>query len=34
MTRAGADPGYYDLTYFEYTGEQAVNWLAAIGETP
>ena len=34
MTEFGADPGYYDLTYFEYAGQQATDWLAAIGESP
>ncbi len=34
MTEFGADPAYYDLTYFEYTGQQATDWLAAIGEAP
>ena len=34
MTRVGTDPHYYDLTYFEYTGQQATDWLAAIGEAP
>jgi hypothetical protein len=33
MTRVGVDPGYYDLTYFEYTGQQATTWVAAVGET-
>jgi hypothetical protein len=32
MTRLGPDPDYYDLTYFEYTGRQATDWLAAVGE--
>jgi hypothetical protein len=34
MTRVGPDPNYYDLTYFEYTAQQAKDWLAAIGESP
>jgi hypothetical protein len=34
MARVGPDPYYYDLTYFEYTGQQATNWLASIGESP
>ena len=34
MTEFGADPGYYDLTYFEYTGQQATDWLVALGEAP
>lgn len=34
MTCLGTDPGYYDLTYFEYTEHQATDWLAAIGEAP
>jgi hypothetical protein len=32
MTVVGPDPGYYGLTYFEYTGVEAADWLAAIGE--
>jgi hypothetical protein len=32
MTRFGPDPDYYDLTYFEYDGQKATDWLAAIGE--
>jgi hypothetical protein len=31
MTRVGPDPSYYDLTCFEFTGQQATDWLAAIG---
>src|SRR5437773_8751001 len=26
MTEFGADPGYFDLTYFEYNGQQATAW--------
>jgi hypothetical protein len=33
MTKTGPDPDYYDLTYFEYTGQQAADWLASIGES-
>jgi hypothetical protein len=33
MTRVGTDPAYYDLTYFEYPGQQATDWLASIGES-
>jgi hypothetical protein len=33
MTKVGADPHYYDLTYFEYTGQQATDWLNSIGES-
>ena len=32
MSRVGPDPEYYDLTYFEYTEQQAADWLASIGE--
>jgi hypothetical protein len=32
MTRLGPDSSYYDLTYFEYTGQQAADWLGSIGE--
>jgi GNAT superfamily N-acetyltransferase len=34
MTRVGADPRYYDLTYFEYTKQKAADWLASVGEPP
>lgn len=34
MTRLGPDPAYFDLTYFEHTGQQATEWLASIGEMP
>jgi hypothetical protein len=34
LTRIGRDPGYYDLAYYEFTGPQAVSWLASIGEQP
>jgi hypothetical protein len=34
MTELDADPHYFDLVYFEYTGQQATEWLAAIGEPP
>jgi hypothetical protein len=30
--RVGPDSSYYDLTYFEYTGQQAADWLGSIGE--
>jgi hypothetical protein len=33
MTRVGMDPYYFDLTYFEYTGRRATDWLASIGES-
>lgn len=33
MTRLGADPNYYDLVYFEYTGRNGTDWLTSIGET-
>jgi hypothetical protein len=33
MTRIGLDPTYHDLPYYEYTDQQAINWLAAIGES-
>jgi hypothetical protein len=32
MTKVGTDPDYYGLAYFEYVGQQATDWLAAIGE--
>ena len=28
MTLLGQDPHYFDLTYFEFTSEQAIAWLA------
>jgi hypothetical protein len=34
MTKGKPDPHYYDLTYYEYSGQQATDWLAAIGEFP
>src|SRR4029079_12680175 len=33
MTRVGFDPDYYDLPYYEFTSQQATDWLAAIGES-
>jgi hypothetical protein len=30
MSKFGADPSYSDLTYFEYTGQQAIEWMATI----
>jgi hypothetical protein len=32
MTELGQDLNYFDLTYFEFTQQQAIEWLAAIGE--
>jgi len=32
MKRLGSDPDYHDLTYFEYDGQRATEWMAAIGE--
>lgn len=34
MTELGQDPGYFDLTYFEFTSRQAMDWLTAIGDAP
>lgn len=34
LTRVGQDPNYYDLPYYEYTSQQATNWLASMGEQP
>jgi hypothetical protein len=34
MTGFGPDPHDFDLTYFESIGQQATEWLAAIGEAP
>jgi hypothetical protein len=31
MTRIGPDQAYYDLTYFEFTSQQASDWLAIVG---
>ena len=31
MAALGPDSNYFDLTYFEFTGPEAVEWLAAIG---
>jgi hypothetical protein len=33
MTKLGPDPAYYDLTCFEFSGRQGVDWLASIGES-
>jgi hypothetical protein len=33
MTRVGEDPDYYGLPYYEYTGPQAVAWLASMEES-
>lgn len=30
MTRVGRDSAYYDLTYFEYTEDNAASWLAEM----
>jgi hypothetical protein len=32
MTRVGRDREYFDLSYFEFTNQQAISWLTAIGE--
>jgi hypothetical protein len=33
MTRLTADPAYFDLVYFEYSGRQGIDWLNSIGES-
>jgi len=33
MTGVGRDSNYFDLTYFELTPREAMDWLAAIGES-
>jgi hypothetical protein len=33
MQEVGPDPAYYDLTYFEFTGQQAAAWLDSMGES-
>ena len=33
MTDLGRDPRYFDLTYFEFAGQQAIRWLAEIGDS-
>jgi len=33
MRRVGPDPGYYDLTYFEYAEGEAAAWLAGARAT-
>jgi hypothetical protein len=33
MTRLGPDPDYYDLTYYEYSGRNGIDWLASRGES-
>jgi GNAT superfamily N-acetyltransferase len=34
MTRLGPDVDYFDLTYYEFTDQQATNWLQSIGAVP
>ena len=34
MTKVGTDPRYFDLIYFEFTSQQAIDWLTSIGESP
>ncbi len=34
MAELGQDVQYFDLTYFEFTTQQAMEWLDAIGESP
>jgi hypothetical protein len=31
MTRLGPDAGYFGLVYFEYTEQQAADWLVSVG---
>lgn len=31
MSLIGPDPNYYGLSYFEYTQEQAIQWLNSVG---
>jgi len=33
MIKVGPDHSYYDLIYFEYTGQQAIAWVTSIGES-
>jgi hypothetical protein len=33
MATRGVDPDYFDLTYFEFTGQEGLQWLATIGES-
>jgi hypothetical protein len=33
MSEFGVDPSYFHLTYFEYTGQQAIEWMATIEES-
>ena len=33
MTNLGPDQSYYDLTYFEHSDQQAIDWLDSIGES-
>lgn len=32
MTELGKDVNYFDLSYFEFTEQRAIDWLTAIGE--
>jgi hypothetical protein len=34
MSRVGPDSEDFDLPYFEYTGKEATDWLATLGESP
>jgi hypothetical protein len=34
MTDLGSDSQYFDMTYFEFSGQQAIEWLVEIGEAP
>ena len=33
MSRVGTDPDYFDLPYYEYTGQQAAHWFTSTGES-
>jgi len=33
MTRLAEDPTYFDLVYYEYGGQNGMNWLTSIGDS-
>ena len=33
MTELGQDVQHFDLTYFEFTSQQAIAWLAVVGDS-
>lgn len=33
LTQLGTDPSYYDLVYYEYSGQHGIDWLTSIGDS-